>query len=405
TVRATETTPPLSYCIAWLWAQVAGTSDFALRVPSIAFGAGTVLLGYRTAWLIAGRRAATITAALLAVTPLLVWFGQEARAYSLMAMLAAGLTLATVRWTRGAPGAWWHWSIWATLLVATHYPGWVFVAASAISVAALRIDRVQSVVLACAAPLVVAAAHLPLLAHQQQAGRTAWIGETSLGRRLLLAPKQLVTGLDAPHATLFGVLIYVALAPLIVLGARRVGVAAWLAAPLTLLLVVGGALLGPDIIVSRNLLLLAPPLLLLAGVGAATRTATAWVAAAVLVGLLALSIVITTDSDYVRPDWHGALVAAERMHAPGGVGFSPAMQRELVRWYTPDLAPADLDASSARVTIVAGDVIPNGEQNPIEQGYRARNLPGCSHRRVFDQVVVVDCTRTASPPDGAAPIG
>ncbi|MCW2971848.1 MAG: rane protein-like protein [Thermoleophilia bacterium] len=390
TVRATETTPPLSYFVAWGWAQLAGTSDFALRVPSIVFGAGTVVLGYRAGWLLAGRRAAVAVAALLATAPLLVWFGQEARAYSLMVMLAAGLTLATVRWARSAPSAWWHWSLWATLLVATQYTGWAFVAASFATIAALRLDRARHLVGAAVAPAAMALALAPLLRHQTGAGRTSWIDDTELWRRTLLFPKQLVTGLDAPAQLAAAAVLLAAVGVLFLAGARRAGLAAWLAAPVTLVMLLVGAVVGPDIVVSRNLLVLAPALFVVAGVGATRSTWAIVLTGAVTVAFVALAIVITTDGNYVRPDWHGALDYVTRDDAHAAFVVEPPLQEELASWYASDARTSStteaLEGGGAvPPAALVGDVVPGGESIAKE------TYSSCAVAARFDGVTAFRC--------------
>jgi len=81
---------PLFSLVLHAWCGVAGTSEWALRLPSAVFSAAFVpVLGLVAArWL--GRDAAVPAAWLAAGSPFLVWYGQEARNYSLM-LLATGV--------------------------------------------------------------------------------------------------------------------------------------------------------------------------------------------------------------------------------------------------------------------------------------------------------------------------
>ncbi len=86
TLRAvvhTENTPPLWYLIAWVDSRVLGDGEVALRLPSALAGIATVPVAWLIGSELAGRRAAVLAAALVAVNPLFVWYSQEARAYAL----------------------------------------------------------------------------------------------------------------------------------------------------------------------------------------------------------------------------------------------------------------------------------------------------------------------------------
>lgn len=79
-----ERTPPFYYVVAWIWSRVFGTGEVGLRSLSAVFGTLTVLLAYVIARPIAGERAGLIAASLTAVSPILVWYSQEARSYELL---------------------------------------------------------------------------------------------------------------------------------------------------------------------------------------------------------------------------------------------------------------------------------------------------------------------------------
>ena len=84
-----ERTPPFYYVVAWIWSRVFGTGEVGLRSLSAVFGTLTVLLAYVIARPIAGERAGLIAASLTAVSPILVWYSQEARSYELLVFLCA----------------------------------------------------------------------------------------------------------------------------------------------------------------------------------------------------------------------------------------------------------------------------------------------------------------------------
>ncbi len=85
----TESTPPLYYVLAWLWEKLFGSGEAGLRSLSAVFGVALVPVAYLIGRELAGRRAALVAGALVAVSPYLVWYSQEARAYALVACLGA----------------------------------------------------------------------------------------------------------------------------------------------------------------------------------------------------------------------------------------------------------------------------------------------------------------------------
>ncbi len=106
---------PLFFLALRPWLAAAGHSEFALRFPAALAGALAVPIGYALiARLTASRAAATITAALLAIAPYLVWYGQEAKMYAALTVLiptALLLTLAAAQ--RGG------WRRWVALYLVT----------------------------------------------------------------------------------------------------------------------------------------------------------------------------------------------------------------------------------------------------------------------------------------------
>jgi uncharacterized membrane protein len=72
------------------WRNITGNSEFALRYPSALLGALAVPLGFVLARQLGfGRRVALLLGLLLATSPYLVWYGQEAKMYTLLLALVA----------------------------------------------------------------------------------------------------------------------------------------------------------------------------------------------------------------------------------------------------------------------------------------------------------------------------
>ena len=85
---AADIQPPLYYYLLHGWIELLGDEEMALRGLSLIFGLLTVPLVFSVAWQLFGNYLAALLAALfLAVSPLHVWYGQEARMYTLLTFL------------------------------------------------------------------------------------------------------------------------------------------------------------------------------------------------------------------------------------------------------------------------------------------------------------------------------
>ena len=101
-----EPHPPLYFLIMHAWLALAGTSDVALRLPSALAGALTVPLLFLLMRLLFPSRpgAAGVGAGLLALSPMHIWYSQEARAYALVLLIQVGAMALLVAAFRAAEG-------------------------------------------------------------------------------------------------------------------------------------------------------------------------------------------------------------------------------------------------------------------------------------------------------------
>jgi 4-amino-4-deoxy-L-arabinose transferase-like glycosyltransferase len=315
-IPRSESTPPLYYVIVWGWTHVFGYSELALRSVSALAGGATVTVAYALAARLAGTRAAVIAGLLLAVSPLMIWYSQEARAYSLAALLATGTILCLVRYLDTLDGRWLGgWAVTATLGLCTHYFVDFVVLAEMIWLIWRERSR-REVQLAAALVVAVVLALVPLALAQRGTGHADYIAQGALGRRAAQVPKQFLVGYASPSQGLTA-----SLATLIVLAGsvwplarHRAGMARSTLIPLTaglcvvlvpLVLAIGGA----DFLDTRNMLPALPALLVVAAVGfAAPQT---WPRGGVLAGGLAavlavIVLLVDTNVAYQRADWRGA---------------------------------------------------------------------------------------------------
>lgn len=97
---------PLYFILLKLWIGVAGDSAFALRAFSVVASAVLVAVVYALGANILSRRAALLAAALVALSPLELYFAQESRMYMLTSLIAALCVWAYARWRSEAIASW-----------------------------------------------------------------------------------------------------------------------------------------------------------------------------------------------------------------------------------------------------------------------------------------------------------
>lgn len=119
-----EISPPFFFLLAKVF-SVFGATGTSVRLPSMVAGVAVIpvfyLIGLRTL----GRNGGYLAAAFACLSPFLVYFSANARAYSVMILTLALATLALVVAT-SENGKWWHWLGWAVasaLAVYSHYVG------------------------------------------------------------------------------------------------------------------------------------------------------------------------------------------------------------------------------------------------------------------------------------------
>lgn len=193
---ANDIQPPLYYYIVAGWGRLAGWSEWALRYPSAILGVLAIPLLAVLALRLAQLRAAALLAALLAAMhPLLVYYGQEARMYTLLVLLGilAAYLLARAA-DRDPPG----WRLWAAYVVVaaaaiyTHYFA-VFLllglgGAWLLDVAVRRRRFGATLVPFVAANAMVVLLYLPWLANlvtRLRVDRSYWTGTLKLHEALL----------------------------------------------------------------------------------------------------------------------------------------------------------------------------------------------------------------------------
>ena len=86
--------PPLYYLLLHVWMAMFGTSDEATHVLSLLAALAAVPVAFWAGWSLFGRRAAWVTAVLVAINPFLADYANETRMYTLVALLGLVCTAA-----------------------------------------------------------------------------------------------------------------------------------------------------------------------------------------------------------------------------------------------------------------------------------------------------------------------
>ena len=113
--------PPLYYLALHFW-LVLGESEFAIRALSASLGILAVAAGYALARELFGTRTGLLSAALLALSPLHIWYCQETRMYSMvttLSLLASWTMVLALR--RGKIRYWLAFVLLSAMALYTHY--------------------------------------------------------------------------------------------------------------------------------------------------------------------------------------------------------------------------------------------------------------------------------------------
>jgi mannosyltransferase len=354
TIPRTESTPPLYYLLAWLWTQAFGLGEVGVRSLSALFGTALVPVAYGAARELAGSRAGLIGAALVAVNPELIFYSQEARAYSLLALLAtlsfwAFLVARRDTDTRSLV----LWTLASAAALLTHYFAAFLVIPEAVWLLAVRRPRLP-VALATLAVGAVGSALVPLAVDQSD-GRTDWISDFTLGERLRGAVKMSLTGEYDPTSDwqlgLLGVVLLGAIA-LALRSAdareRRGAALAFGLGALVFALPLAIDLVARELLTARNALLAVPVVSIgVACALGARRAGTIGIAAAALLCAVCVAITVAAMANprLRRPDYR-AIAETLGRPAPGVGVFTLYHGTEPLARYIPGAAFAPPEGAS-----------------------------------------------------------
>jgi uncharacterized membrane protein len=358
---SSESTPPLYYVLAWGWSKLFGTGEIGLRSLSAVFGTATIPAAFAVGCQYVSRRAGLYAAAIVACSPFLVWYSQEARGYALFGLLSALSVLAIGRavqhptWrTCGA------WALVACLALATHYFAIFLVGAEAAWILVAQRRNVAAW-LSVAATGAAGLALLPLALRQNDTGSTDWITGQPLSRRMRATVREFVSGQYSPRHQL--AILGAAAATLLVIGAL-----VWLSdetqrrGAVRVLALGTASLLAPLALVStrydkffyRNLI--GSFVVIAIGFGCAFASRRAARFGVVVIGIVCMfelgAVTLTLQrSSLQRDDWRAAMRALSTADGPVAVVTEPWFERSVIAVYRPDVR--EMPRSGAEVRDIA----------------------------------------------------
>jgi len=353
-----EATPYLYYVVAWPWTHVFGSGEVGIRSLSALAGTVTVVAAYGAGAALLSRRIGLIAAALVAVNPFLVWHSQEARSYALVTLFVAVGLWFFARALNGERRALAGWALASSLALATHYFAGFVVFVEAVILLA-RVPERRRTVVAALIPSAVFAAQLPLLLEQRGNGQS--VAQSSIAKRIVGVPKDLVVGFSFP-GELYGTIVAVLLVVVgLFLLARRTPADQRRRALLTgaiAAFAVGAPILlagsGADYVSARNAIVALVPGAVCLSAGYAASRAGLVAASALCTLSLAISLSVSLDTKYGRTDWRGLAATIGPSTTERALVVTPDIDAALWRIYLPMLQEFGDRPVRVREIVVAG---------------------------------------------------
>lgn len=161
--HSVDLNPPLFFELAWLTSRLGHTPEL-LRVAPFLAGVAAVPLTYWLGLRTVGRRAAHVGALLVALSPFLIFYSTEARAYAVLATLLLGSILALLRaLDDGRPGWWVTYAALSCAAMYCHYTAVFILAVQAVWALITHRERLPALLASNLAAAILFAPWLPVL--------------------------------------------------------------------------------------------------------------------------------------------------------------------------------------------------------------------------------------------------
>ncbi len=134
--------PPLYDLVLWLTIRAFGHGQFAVRLPTLIAGTLVIPVLYELGRELYDRRTGLVAAGFAAVSPLLVWYSQEVRMYTFVALFGLLALLTQLRVTRNPTmGNWAAYILATAALLWSHYFGVLLIGVQQLIFVAVIVHR------------------------------------------------------------------------------------------------------------------------------------------------------------------------------------------------------------------------------------------------------------------------
>lgn len=107
--------PPLFYTILHYWMKLFGQSEFSIRFPSVIFSTLSIPSIYLLAKRLFNPKVGALAAIIMAISPMQIWYAQEARPYSAVLLFGIISTYFLIMAIKGAPRYWYYFVVTSIL--------------------------------------------------------------------------------------------------------------------------------------------------------------------------------------------------------------------------------------------------------------------------------------------------
>ena len=119
---ATDVHPPFYYWLLKVWASIFGTTEIGYRSLSIVLGAATAVVAFFLSRKLFGRSVAWLSFIFIVLSPMLIRYSDEARMYTLAALIVFAATFVLVKAKETNQRKYWVWyAVLVSLGMWTHY--------------------------------------------------------------------------------------------------------------------------------------------------------------------------------------------------------------------------------------------------------------------------------------------
>ena len=327
-----EATPPLHFLLVWVAARF-GESPEVLRLPSLAAGIAVIPLTYMLGTRFASRGPALVGAALVALSPGLIFYSTELRGYELETALVLGSTVTLLSALRASSiPLWVLYAILVALSMYTHYTAIFVLAAQSIWALIAFPRQRKALMLSLAGAVVLFIPWIPSFLDDRSApgalltdalapfgGMQVIVTWVHWAFSYLSVEVEQVPGIPALVAILLGILVglvgsrslltrrpsSLTVGLIVVAAAAPLGIAVYSA-------------FGPSLLMSRNLLPSWPAFAVL--IGLVVWSARSWfrpLAVALVIAGMAVGAARSISSDNRRPDYRSVVEFIDRYGEPG----------------------------------------------------------------------------------------